>query len=155
MEARSRLSPGHAMDGRPLPPLMYVSAPASRGETVCQKKLSARQEMPVVGARPCQAQTRGGTLSSRRIGTLRMPQCGLQSRPSQPDRVLYVHSVPGWVSWPRVWPQWTSEKCGLWSLHKSKHSLATAAGRAERSSFRHKVLSAGMQHATCKMQHGE
>lgn len=80
-----------------------------------------------------------------------------QSRPFQPDRVLYVHSVPvpGWVSWPRVWPQWTSEKCGLWSLHKSKHSLATTAGPAERSSFRHRVLSAGMRHATCNMQHGE
>lgn len=82
------------------------------------------------------------------------PAC-LQSRPFQPDRVPYVHSGPGWVSWPRVWPQWTSEKCGLWSLHKSKHSLSTTAGPAERSSFRHRVLSAGMRHATCNVQHGE
>lgn len=158
MEARSRFSPGHAMDGRPLTPLMYVSAPASRGETVCQKKLSARQEMPAVGGQALpgpRAHEQGRYIEFEKDWRASKAPVCLQSRPSQPGQVPYVHSAPGWVSWPRVWPQWTLEKCGLWSLHKSKHSLATAGGRAERSSSRHRVLSAGMRHATCKMQHGE
>lgn len=60
----------------------HVPVPASRGETVCQRKLSARQEMPALGGRRCQAQTRVGTLSSRRIGRLRMAQCTCNPDPS-------------------------------------------------------------------------
>lgn len=94
-------------DGRSLTPLMYVSAPASRGET------SLSEEAHFLGKR-CQSlyQALLGTDQGWNIEfekdwqASNGPACvQIQTLLAGPSTVRA--QCPRWVSWPRVWPQWT------------------------------------------------
>lgn len=93
-----------------------ISAGVKRRDSLSEE---ARQEMPVAGCQALLGSDQGWhTEFEKDWQASKGPAC-VQSRPFQADRVLYVHSAPvppGWVSWPRVWPQWASEKCGLASV---------------------------------------